>query len=418
MKTFIFGAGASRDFFNPVLDTAYLTNKVCDQQEWDRVMQKYQQHNGKNHVMVQSNVIVQVVNEIRIRLQYANFEQIAEIMDKISSYGYDHLTMNNMLNLLVGVMNTGFLPQNNNPFGSEWSDIPFLLREIIAEAILDMENNHKVADYQIMSGLQKAFIGTVCDRDDDVSVMSLNYDDCVYESLFGLGFENGYLPVNQHYLRQLDIDRFMHARKVVYFPHGHLKFQFTDNDNVTFWSDSNVANNERWANINGMSVGSTLLVLPGRFSYNWNTFLSTGQTKDEGLNHLPYAVYYQRLAIDLFKSDTVYVVGYSFGDDHVNRLLRSFIKLNPNNKVYIIDFYQNQITLVDEQHDPNNIITKIYLNLGADWQLFYSQNAGLMPVNQVEVNKANAQGWGEIFPQVVFYKKGYRTFLGEFGNVI
>lgn len=86
------------------------------------------------------------------------------------------------------------------------------------------------------------------------------------------------------------------------------------------------------------TIGSTLLVLPGRFSYNWNTFLSTGQTKDEGLNHLPYAVYYQRLSIDLAKSDTVYVVGYSFGDDHINRLLRSFIKLNLNNKVYIVDF--------------------------------------------------------------------------------
>ena len=217
MKTFIFGAGASRDFFNPVLDTAYLTNKVCDQQEWDRVMQKYQQHNGKNHALVQSNVIIQVIIEIRNRINNPNFEQIAEIIDKISSYGFDHLTMNNMLNLLVGVMNTGFLPQNINPFGSEWSDIPFLLREIIAEAILDMENNHKVTDYQIMSGLQKDFIGTVCNRDDDVSVMSLNYDDCVYDSLSGLGFDNGFSPVNQHYLRQLDIDRFMHSRKVVYF---------------------------------------------------------------------------------------------------------------------------------------------------------------------------------------------------------
>ena len=73
---------------------------------------------------------------------------------------------------------------------------------------------------------------------------------------------------------------------------------------------------------------------------------------------------------------------------------------------------------MDEQHDPNNIITKIYLHLGADWQLSYSQNAGLMPVNQVEVDNANTQGWGEIFPQVVFYKKGYRAFLREFGNVI
>lgn len=65
----------------------------------------------------------------------ANFEQIAEVIDKISSYGFDKMPMNNMMNLLISVMNTGFKPNNTIPFGGEWSDVPFLLREIIAESI-------------------------------------------------------------------------------------------------------------------------------------------------------------------------------------------------------------------------------------------------------------------------------------------
>lgn len=230
------------------------------------------------------------------------------------------------MNLLISVMNTGFRPNNPIPFGVEWCDIPFLLREIIAESILDLQNQYKISDFQQLIDLQHKFIEAVCNIDDENSVMSLIYDDCVYDSQIGLGFEKGFSKIGQRYLRQISIDKFMHAKKVAYFPQGHLKFQFTDNDNVTFWSDSNQANEERWNGIKGIAVGSTLSVLPGKFAYNYNTFLSTGQTKDDGLNHLPYAIYYLRLAIDLFKSDTVYIIGYSFGDEHINRLLRSFLQ--------------------------------------------------------------------------------------------
>ena len=35
-----------------------------------------------------------------------------------------------------------------------------------------------------------------------------------------------------------------------------------------------------------------------------------------------------------------------------------------------------------------------------------------------EVNKINDIGYGEIFDQIVFYKKGYEEFLNEYNNVI
>lgn len=418
MKTFIFGAGASIPFFSPVLSTAYLTDRICRQKEWDRVMDKYKFYQGKNHLMISSTTVLQVIDAI-LRIQpNANFEQIAEIIDKISSYGFDRIPTNNMMNLLICVMNTGFEPNNKNPFSSEWSDIPFLLREIIAEAILELQNHHKATDFKQLIDLQHEFIETVSSIDDEISVMSLNYDDCVYDSLDGLGFEKGFSPVDQHYLRQIDVGKFMHAKKVIYFPHGHLKFQFTDNDNVTFWYDSNLANEERWKGINGTALGSTLTVLPGKFAYNFNTFLSTGQTKDDGLNHLPYAIYYQRLAIDLFKSDTVYVIGYSFGDSHINRLLRSFLQLSIQNKIIIVDYYPNTVTMVDEYMDNNNIITQINLNFRTTWEIMYNQNEGKLPAYPDDVAKINKDGFGKLFPQILFYKKGYKDFLSEYKNII
>lgn len=418
MKTLIFGAGASIPFFEPVLNTAYLTNKVCDKTEWDRVIKKVRDYKGKNLVIVESSIIMSIIDAIRNFQPTANFEQIAEVIDKISSYGFDKMPMNNMMNLLISVMNTGFKPNNSTPFGSEWSDVPFLLREIIAESILDLQNKHKATDFTKLIDLQHKFIETVCTMDDEISVMSLNYDDCICDSLVELNFEKGFLKIDPRYSRQIDIDNFMHAKKVVYFPHGHLKFQFTDNDNVTFWGDSNQANEERWNGINGVAVGSTLSVLSGKFAYNYNTFLSTGQTKDDGLNHLPYAIYYQRLAVDLFKSNIVYVIGYSFGDDHINRLLRSFLQLSTQNKIIVVDYYPNTITMVEEYKDNNNIITKINQNFETVWQIIYNQNCGKQATDSMEIGKINTRGYGYLFPQVLFYKKGYKDFLNEFNKII
>ena len=72
-------------------------------------------------------------------------------------------------------------------------------------------------------------------------------------------------------------------------------------------------------------------VLNAKYSYNFNAFIATGQTKDDSLNHIPYSAYYQRLVSDQAQSKMVYLVGYSFGDDPVNRLLQSFLKIDHDN---------------------------------------------------------------------------------------
>lgn len=419
MKTFIFGAGASVPFFEPRLNTQYLTDKVCNPLEWDRVINKRNSIMGNGHPIADVASVIDIIGRIKKLLPNANFEQIAEVIDKICSYGFSQVPSHNMMNLLLAVFRELIPPINGLSIGAEWGDIPFLYREIIAEAILDLQNNHKVTDYDWLLARQKTFIEDICNQDGEVSVMSLNYDDCVYDSLHGLGFEKGFRPTDPRYLSQLDVSQFMRAPKVVYFPHGHLKFQFVDNENVTFWHDSNLADHERWEGLKPLTVGSTSKVLRGKFAYNYNTFLSTGQTKDDGLNQMPYAIYYQRLAIDLYKSNRIYVVGYSFGDDHINRLLKSFLKLSPDNRIYIIDYYTQDVTLTNEHFDNDNIITKIYYYLGTEWQVMYDSAAGTkVALNQQEVDRINQNGYGELFPQVIFYKKGYHDFLNEFENVL
>lgn len=347
----------------------------------------------------------------------ATFEQIAEVLDKISSYSMDPISSNGMMNLVQRVlMELKGCPHNSLGIGMQ--EIPFLFREIIAEAILELERNHKSKDYEQLLKKQNAFIAHAA-KDGEASIISTNYDNCVPNSLNGLDFDTCFKLVDSKYLEQIDIQRFMNAARVVYYPHGHLRFNFKDNDNVSYWHDSIEANEDRWSGLDSSELVSTLTVTPGKFAYNFNTFITTGQTKDDSFNHLPYAIYYQRMACDFANSDTVYIIGYSFGDDHFNRLMKSFLKLKDTNKVVIVDYYPHDIRMTDEYKDSQNIISKICQVFGTEWAVvFDSKNQKIQPFNQSEVKRLNKDGFGEIFENVYFYKKGYKDFLNEFSNFI
>ena len=158
MNTFLFAAGASVPFFeNPSLSTWFLTQKVRDINEWQRVIDKYISIKGQNVVIAPPLFVVDVINKIISYAPDANFEQIAEVLDKISSYSMDPIPNNRMMNLVQWILmdimrNPGKWP------GIGMQEIPFLFREIIAEAILELESNHKSRDYTHLLEKQKAFL--------------------------------------------------------------------------------------------------------------------------------------------------------------------------------------------------------------------------------------------------------------------
>ena len=65
IKTFLFAAGASVPFFeSPTLNTSYLTEKVKDINEWQRVIDKYVSIKGQNVVIAPPQFVVDVINKI------------------------------------------------------------------------------------------------------------------------------------------------------------------------------------------------------------------------------------------------------------------------------------------------------------------------------------------------------------------
>lgn len=411
MNTILFGAGASIPFFNESLTTKYITDQILNSDNWKYVIEKLNSVNYENYQLISLHDIEPVLKQISHinNSGNLNFEDVAEIIDKISSNGYDNLITSNLFNLILSL----FKPKNHFP--SQWEHVPFLLREIIAKVILDFHKNKCIQNYSRLISLQTDFIKTVGEK--EISVVSLNYDDTVPTSVDKLGdISYCFTDNTQLHKNILNVKDFLLSKRVAYFPHGHLRFVFTDVLNVSYVEDITKAEEMRW---NGLFNKGTTDIVNGAFSYDFNTFMTTGKTKDNAFNNMPYSIYYQRLALDFFHSDKIFIIGYSFGDAHINRLLKSFLNINKNRKVYIVDKYDNEVTMVNEYQDNSNIITKIQETFSPDWNIrIDSATFTKIPYHEDEIKKVNQNGYGEIFDRIIFYKKGYHEFLNEFKNVI
>ncbi len=408
MVTILFGAGASFPFYKNHLSTQYFTQQVMLEDNWRRMLEIYNQYNADEYDIPEIEFVISLLNSSVCSC--LNFEQLAEIVDKISSLGYDAIPCNNVFNRIAAYLNIQY------PHRSQSQYIPFIFREIIANAILYSEENERVDDYDYLQKLQQDFLRNISDYNEKASVVSLNYDDCIPTSIDQLGCFDYCFDYNQGiYENMLDIKNFFVKTKVVYFPHGHLRFIFNDKENVSYEANIQMAEKRRWS---GIHNHGTLVVTTTPFCYDFNTFITTGMTKDNALNNMPYAIYYQKLASDFLSSELVILVGYSFNDPHFNRLLKSFLHKNETNKVLIITKYQDPITLTDEYKDETNLIAKINFVFGSEWGVLVTSTGEILPTNKDAVKKINEEGFSEIFKNVFLYKNGYEEFLKEQDKIL
>ena len=404
MITILFGAGASYPFYTTHLSTAYLTEQVKDKSNWRHVLRKYNENNVDGYECPDIDEAVRIITSpTNSKL---NFEQLAEIVDKVYSVKYEISPEYNMLNRIL--YNIGITLNHT----AEAQYIPFFFREIIANAIIDSEQKHRVNEYKHLQKLQIDFLRMISNCDEQVSIVSLNYDDCVPKSIDVLKCYDycfDFIPRKDYYSNMLlNVQKFFESKKVAYFPHGHLRFIFNDREDVTYESNIFYAEEKRW---DGIFNHGTCIVTNNSFCCDFNTFITTGQTKDNALNNMPYAVYYQRLATDFLLSNIIILIGYSFGDHHFNRLLKGFLSKNIRNKVLVVGLYPDTLTMKNEYRDKTEFIYKIYDTFRTEWRLFCTPNGELLPMNEAEVERINENGFGQIFDRVYLFKNGYEEFL-------
>ena len=401
-KIVIFGSGASIPFFNPPLTTDFLTSKIKDRNLWEDLVSRFNNlMRGTN--VIDLNIIIAAIERIDTINNKSNFEQIIEIIDKVSSYCFDPITNSKAFHNILRFFNV----RNKQMFCSHsWNITPFLFRQLIAESILNLQNKCKDEKYHHLTTLQANFFEYIMTKG-NISLFSFNYDDVLHDSLRTLDFEHGFKN------GRFDSLRYFTADNTISFPHGHLRFTIDDNG-IKYYEDSIQANTDRFDKLAVYDSNETRYIVESNYCYNFNTFLVTGNAKESTFDNNPYAAYYQKLAADILGGNEITIVGYSFGDSHINRLLLNFLELNVNNRIFVIDKASNPVNMIPDFMNQNSIINKIFswldkkpLPLSNVYTYKYQKN----------VDEINKNGYGMLSPQIYIYKNGYENFLTDFVNI-
>jgi len=399
------GAGSSIPFYNPRLSTQHLTNVISNQVSWNDLVSRYTDIIGPNVNMVNTNTILQTLATIKKSHPNYNFEQIIEIYDKISSFNFHPVQNSKILHDIL--LFYGATAQNIA--NHVWDCVPFLFRQLITEEIENLHANNKVSNYNNISQLQTNFISSISNNQ-TLNIFTLNYDEIIFDAINPLNFETGFNNAGR-----FELHRFLGSNKTISFPHGHSRFSF-DNDGILYHTNSHAANTYRLNNIATNNRTQTRYLTDSDYSYSFNTFLSTGQHKEPTFDVNPYATYYQKFASDCLQANRIYVAGYSFSDPHFNRMLINFLKISSTNKIVIVDFILNQVSIVTEFLKQDSIISKVFKLLGIS-SVPMQKNGTIYLYNQQEQNLNNI-GYAEIYPQIILYKNGYEKFLAEYNTMM
>lgn len=402
MNLLLLGAGASIPFY-PSLTTDNITKYIKDNKNWERIISEY---NEMAKTPLNIDFIKKLLNDIvNVNSNY-NFEDICGYVDTISSAllhsKYDEI---NRIKKELIVLNQCNIIDYKTIFYKNIEHIPFLFRCLIVEYI---NIQHKVKEYELLLTRQKEFINNYIKGTNKSSIITLNYDDIINESvdkIFYNGFHNREIGNDIPF----DINKFYNNKHTISYLHGSIRFIHPLLD--IHYSRNEIQNTKE--RIRGLILGNQNYYFQDQTPFkeenlSYNTFITTGIDKNFSLDYIPYNFYYTKFASDICKSKHLVIIGYSFRDQHVNRIISPFIHLNKKNLVIIVDYYKEEIHFNQ---------TKSYSHIFMDiYNTFYSK--GYSVEDNEDVKHINSFGYGFLAPQILYYKRGYENFLNEYKEII
>ena len=423
----IFGAGASVPFFYPRLDTEALTCEVKNEDRWKSFISRYTEvmDDGVPEVewepiqdLIQRALCVDQRDPVHGLIQQAlhlnqnlTFEELIEFIDKYSSYTIEcgtgsAIQPKRLHNLLR------FLSVNKDFSEMDWGRIPFLFRQMIAEVIEEWNSKYRVPDYCNLLDKQSEFLSEQLQQG-NLSLYTFNYDDVLPQTVLtrGIPLETGFN------CGRFDSAKFLKAPSILAFPHGHARW-VQDDDGIREFASISDANCWRLRHLNDSGGEKTKCYNDEPWICDFNTFLTTGQDKESSFNRNPYCAYYQRLAKDLTEADSAVVVGYSFRDPHINRLLLNFRSLQDKNKVLVVDYLKRDINLVGEFVSFASSLKPLLNAYNVGSILVLSRYTSHPYKYKEQLDKTNKNGYGFLYPQIWIDKRGYDKFLSEWRDVI
>lgn len=392
------GAGASIEFVKyPRLTSRLIMQKLLDVNVWNNLFNNHFKETQRPSI----ENIVNLINENKKDTD--NFEDLIEIIDKVCTLLNPHKFSDALLIRSVNYVTDQLL--ENSSDRDDLVNLPLYIRELIAETIKEYNDAlGKDSDSKKLIALQREFIRLLVNKCDNVSVHSLNYDDCILTSLEPLGFSTGF--DDSGYFQKSE---YQSSNKVISYLHGtpHFvpKFKYFSGNSaiVRYYKNSKEALKERWR----LSTKHPGLYTDGVVHPDYNHFITTGRTKDIHFYNQPYASYYTRLAEDQNNADLIFIIGYSFGDEHINQLLSSIRDDEYPRSIVIVDFDDCN----DENHEDGicKKITKIIITL----QKQYTESSAALSYSNI-LSQLREKKYAKIGSHdIYYYNKGYASFLNE-----
>lgn len=270
-----------------------------------------------------------------------------------------------------------------NEFYSFWRTphafIEAVFRRFTNLVIQEVERYSRTVDrYTELNGLLGEFLAA---REGVLRCYTTNYDRTIPTIFTGELFEG---------FTEVDGEMKFDAQKVLldetvstyYSLHGSAHYELDFPRNVKLVK-------ERFVRDFG-SGSSSNVDQDGRYLYHTN--IISGFNKVARILGNPFSQFYHRFYQDCLSANEIYIVGYSFGDIHLNVAMRNAVEANRKLKVTVID------RVVFEGED---IELSEY-----DWLDLSRKYRSLLPprygVRELNVGNAN---------RILIYRKGYEQFL-------
>jgi len=150
----ILGAGASAPFTNPSISTALIDDAIWDLGKW-KVFLAHFFSSVPDQYQFDPEMILKIVQYLNGQVKEKNFENVIEIVDKISSYNsipyQETLTFHKILEISGAKKLEELFPTERTQGDDKvnvWPLIPFLYRQLIAETVEDIYENHRIGNYE------------------------------------------------------------------------------------------------------------------------------------------------------------------------------------------------------------------------------------------------------------------------------
>lgn len=387
----LFGAGASIPFFSPQVTTDSITEYIMDKNNWDSILSICNLYSSE--ISLNAKYIHNLIHIISNNQFESNFEKICNTIDNIAFAKMSRDWNNPFKNELEYLTKCGIITFNNKII-PDIKYLPFLYRCLIIDFIYQAKKCDK---YFELKEKQLNFIKQIeSSTYENISLVSLNYDDILRDTI-GRQYYNGFDKTTYTTHTTFNHEKFFKQEKTISYLHGNIRFGYL----IETFELSNIPTiSERIEDLLKHEYKIHYNPYSDKKGTTFNTFITTGLSKDIALNSIPYNHYYNKFTRDIFQSNLLIIIGYSFNDEHINRLLSSFLCINDYNKVLIIDYWNGNKS---QLRFGDNLFSKI----GKVFNIIEEYNI-----------KMEHGDFGMIYPRIYFYKNGYECFLNGFNIVI